>query len=179
MTTCLGKSCSVVLPRVPFVNCCQFMYLVISLLVLRAGCELCNDSWSLFVFLLYVYTFLTMKHLRSTQASRPTQTSTSKAQSSIQFWLWFILIVCVLFLFVFDLLFNLFRIALWPSFHFWCFHFSAVLIEGVSFMFGVTAGYWIRLYRFLIIAFLSTLRRVLLSVYPAWKTGRHLSVILL
>ena len=25
MTTCLGKSC---LPRVPFVNCCQFMYLV-------------------------------------------------------------------------------------------------------------------------------------------------------
>ena len=25
-------------PRVPFVNCRQFMYLVISLLVLRAGC---------------------------------------------------------------------------------------------------------------------------------------------
>ena len=38
MTTCLGKSCSFGLPRVPFVNCCQFMYLVISLLVLRAGC---------------------------------------------------------------------------------------------------------------------------------------------
>ena len=34
----LGKSCSFVLPRVPFVNCRQFMYLVISLLVLRAGC---------------------------------------------------------------------------------------------------------------------------------------------
>ena len=32
MTTCLGKSCSFGLPRVPFVNCCQFMYLVISLL---------------------------------------------------------------------------------------------------------------------------------------------------
>ena len=30
MTTCLGKSCSFGLPRVPFVNCCQFMYLVIS-----------------------------------------------------------------------------------------------------------------------------------------------------
>ena len=29
MTTCLGKSCSFGLPRVPFVNCCQFMYLVI------------------------------------------------------------------------------------------------------------------------------------------------------
>ena len=33
MTTCLGKSCSFGLPRVPFVNCCQFMYLIISLLV--------------------------------------------------------------------------------------------------------------------------------------------------
>ena len=36
MTTCLGKSCSSGLPRVPLVNCCQFMYLVISLSVLRA-----------------------------------------------------------------------------------------------------------------------------------------------
>ena len=33
----LGKSCSFCLPRVLFVNCRQFMYLVISLLVLRAG----------------------------------------------------------------------------------------------------------------------------------------------
>ena len=34
MTTCLGKSCSFDLPRVPFVNCCAFMYfVVISLLV--------------------------------------------------------------------------------------------------------------------------------------------------
>ena len=40
MTTYLGKSCSFGLPRVPFVNCRQFMYLVISLLVLRAGCEI-------------------------------------------------------------------------------------------------------------------------------------------
>ena len=38
MTTYLGKSCSFGLLRVPFVNCRQFMYLVISLLVLRAGC---------------------------------------------------------------------------------------------------------------------------------------------
>ena len=29
MTTCLGKSCSFGLLRVPFVNCCQFMYLVV------------------------------------------------------------------------------------------------------------------------------------------------------
>ena len=34
MTTCLGKSCSFGLPHMPFVNCCQFMYLLISLLVL-------------------------------------------------------------------------------------------------------------------------------------------------
>ena len=38
MTTYLGKSCSFGLPRVPFVNCRQFMFLVISLLDLRAGC---------------------------------------------------------------------------------------------------------------------------------------------
>ena len=31
MTACLGKSCSFGLPRVPFVNSCQLMYLVISL----------------------------------------------------------------------------------------------------------------------------------------------------
>ena len=37
MTIYLGKSCSFGLPRVHFVNCRQFMYLVISLLVLRAG----------------------------------------------------------------------------------------------------------------------------------------------
>ena len=37
MTTCLGKNCSFGLPRMIFVNCYQFMYLVISLLVLRAG----------------------------------------------------------------------------------------------------------------------------------------------
>ena len=52
MTTCLGKSCSFGLPRVPFVNCCQFMYLVISLLVLRAGCGLC-----LYQFLIIAYPF--------------------------------------------------------------------------------------------------------------------------
>ena len=42
MTTCLGKSCSFGLPRVPFVNWCQCVYLVISLLVLRAGYLLCK-----------------------------------------------------------------------------------------------------------------------------------------
>ena len=41
MTTYLGKSCSFGLLRVPFVNCRQFMYLVISLLVLRARSGIC------------------------------------------------------------------------------------------------------------------------------------------
>ena len=41
MTTCLGKSCS---PRVPFVNCCQFMYLVLFLWVLRAGYQNQNQN---------------------------------------------------------------------------------------------------------------------------------------
>ena len=52
MTTYLGKSCSFCLPRVPFVNCCQFVYLVISLLVLRAGCGI----W-LYQFLIIAYHF--------------------------------------------------------------------------------------------------------------------------
>ena len=53
MTTCLGKSCSFGLPRVPFVNYCQFMYLVISLLVLRAG----YGIW-LYQFLIIAYRFI-------------------------------------------------------------------------------------------------------------------------
>ena len=47
-----GKSCSFSLPRMPFINCCQFMYLVISLLVLRAGCGI----W-LCQFLIIAYLF--------------------------------------------------------------------------------------------------------------------------
>ena len=52
MTTCLGKSCSFGLPRVPFVICCQFMYLVISLLLSRAGYE----TW-FYQFLIIAYCF--------------------------------------------------------------------------------------------------------------------------
>ena len=52
MTTYLGKSCSFCLPRVPFVNCRQFMKLVISLLVLRAG----YGIW-LYQFLIIAYLF--------------------------------------------------------------------------------------------------------------------------
>ena len=55
MTTYLGKSCSFGLPRVPFVNCRQFMYLVISLLVLRAG----YGIWLYqFLIIAYLFTFL-------------------------------------------------------------------------------------------------------------------------
>ena len=52
MTTYLGKSCSFCLPRVPFVNCRKFMYLVIFLLVLRAG----YGIW-LYQFLIIAYLF--------------------------------------------------------------------------------------------------------------------------
>ena len=52
MTSYRGKSCSFGLPRVTFVNCRQFMYLVISLLVLRAGCGI----W-LYQFLIIAYLF--------------------------------------------------------------------------------------------------------------------------
>ena len=52
MTTYMGKSCSFGFPRVPFVNCRQVMYLVISLLVLRAGCGI----W-LYQFLIIAYLF--------------------------------------------------------------------------------------------------------------------------
>ena len=52
MTTYLGKSCSFCLPWVPFINCRQFMYLVISLLVLRAG----YGIW-LYQFLIIAYLF--------------------------------------------------------------------------------------------------------------------------
>ena len=57
MTTYLGKSCSFCLPRVPFVNCRQFMYLVISLLGLRAG----YGIWLYqFLIIAYLFTFFTL-----------------------------------------------------------------------------------------------------------------------
>ena len=62
MTTYLGKSCSFGLPRVPLVNCRQFIYLVISLLVLRAGC------WIL------LYQFLIIAYLFTFQSSRSCET---------------------------------------------------------------------------------------------------------
>ena len=53
MTTSLGKSCSFGLPCVPFVNCCKFMYWIISLLVLSVGCGI----W-LYQFLILAYLFI-------------------------------------------------------------------------------------------------------------------------
>ena len=52
MTTCLWKSYSLGLPQVHFVNCCQYMYLIVSLLILRAGCGI----WS-YQFLIIAYLF--------------------------------------------------------------------------------------------------------------------------
>ena len=52
MTICLRKSCSFGLHRLPSINCCQFIYLVISLLVLRAW----YGIW-LYQFLIIAYLF--------------------------------------------------------------------------------------------------------------------------
>ena len=52
MTTCLGKSCSFGLPSMSVVNCCQFMYLFIPLLDLKAGCGIL-----LYQFLIIAYLF--------------------------------------------------------------------------------------------------------------------------
>ena len=51
MTTCLGKSCSFGLPLVPFVNCCQFICLVVSLLVLREGCGIWLHQFPIIAYL--------------------------------------------------------------------------------------------------------------------------------
>ena len=59
MTTYLGKSCSFCLPRVPFVNCRQFMYLVISLLVLRAGYGIWLYQFLIIAYLSTCHTCLT------------------------------------------------------------------------------------------------------------------------
>ena len=53
MTIYLGKSCSFRLLRVPFVNCRQFMYLVISLFIGQDVGSDCISSWSLLIILLY------------------------------------------------------------------------------------------------------------------------------
>ena len=65
MTTYLGKSCSFCLPRVPFVDCRQFMYLVISLLVLRAG----YGIW-LYQFLIIAYLFTLKKNESNNKQSK-------------------------------------------------------------------------------------------------------------
>ena len=74
MTTYLGKSCSFCLPRVPFVNCRQFLYLVISLLVLRAG----YGIW-LYQFLIIAYLF-TFQNFDRAVYSRPIDSGTAACQ---------------------------------------------------------------------------------------------------
>ena len=69
MTTYLGKSCSFGFPRVPFINCRQFMYLVISLLVLRAGCGIWLYQFLIiaYLFTLHMETLHSFSHLWSAQ----------------------------------------------------------------------------------------------------------------
>ena len=80
MTTCLGKSCSFGLPRVPFVNCCQFMCLVISLLFLRSGCGI----W-LYQFLIIAYLFTLPPH-HPFPAKLPLALSDPTAKGSVNRW---------------------------------------------------------------------------------------------
>ena len=61
MTTYLGKSCSFGLPRVPFVNCRHFMHLVISFLILRAGCGIWLYQ---FLIIAYLFTLLNTAHIQ-------------------------------------------------------------------------------------------------------------------
>ena len=68
MTTYLGKRCSFCLPQVPFVNCRQFMYLIISLF----GFE--GRIWDLIVSVLpdhclYFYVVLSIANLNRQPAT--------------------------------------------------------------------------------------------------------------
>ena len=87
MTTCLGKSCSFSLPRVPFVNCCQFMYLVISLLVLRAGCGILLYQFLIIAhrFTLYISKFMT-EHIKSYIKDHTTYSSILNYSNYIKLW---------------------------------------------------------------------------------------------
>ena len=85
MTTYLGKSCSFGLPRVPFVNSGQFMYLVISLLVLRAGCGI----W-LYQFLIIAYLFTLLNKQSKTDAIFSYVYLSSKHCFPSRFWIPFL-----------------------------------------------------------------------------------------
>ena len=75
MTTYLGKSCSYGFQRVPFVNCRQFMYLVTSLLVLRAGCGI---GLYQFLIIAYVFTFHIFDSQGRTEEQKRTFTSSEE-----------------------------------------------------------------------------------------------------
>ena len=66
MTTYLGKSCSFGLPRVPFLNCRQFVCLVVSLLVLGAGCGvwLCQFLIIAYLFAIHLLRYHSIPYYR-------------------------------------------------------------------------------------------------------------------
>ena len=65
-------TCQFGLPRVPVGKCCQFMYLVISLLVLTAGCGI-----GLYQFLIIAYRFTLKKTTSRTMADQAKDKSSS------------------------------------------------------------------------------------------------------
>ena len=70
------------LPRVPFVNCRQFMYLVISLLVLKAGCGI----W-LYQFLIIAYLFTFQRDFLKQMSKWPKQQEVSVDIKICPLWL--------------------------------------------------------------------------------------------
>ena len=82
------ESCSFGLLRVPFVNCRQFMYLVISLLVLRVGCGI----W-LYQFLNIAYHFILSYFQHSTWMpwfSQNVRAVPTRCRIYAGWWLWLI-----------------------------------------------------------------------------------------
>ena len=74
MITYLGKSCSFDLPQVPFLNCRQFMYLVISLLVLRAWCGIWLHQFLIIAYLFTLWRILPQPSIRGTNSMSYTLT---------------------------------------------------------------------------------------------------------
>ena len=59
------------------------------------------------------------------------------------------------------------------AFHLWCFNFSAVLVVRVPFPFGVWGRVWNSIYRFLIIAFLSTVMTISLLQVLSFENTQY------
>ena len=99
MTTCLGKSCSFGLPRVPFVNCCQFMYSVFS----SFPFDFEDRIWDLIVSvpahcLYFYFDFINLKifvfHISAVKDIRHGRSALIFYYCIIYIYIWFSVIFC-------------------------------------------------------------------------------------